>query len=98
MQLATDGRATSHPDPHAFLQYVPNRAFLIGNVVLAIGYTLVISFAFEHGNPVLFTALILTELFHLAQIIGYCYTVWRRALLAVQGRAGKRAVSAGSAR
>jgi cellulose synthase (UDP-forming) len=78
VELATDGRATSHPDPHAFLQYVPNRAFLIGNVVLAIGYTLVISFAFEHGNTVLFAALIVTELFHLAQIIGYCYTVWRR--------------------
>lgn len=78
MELTTDGRATSHPDPHAFLQYVPNRAFLLGNVALAVGYTLVISLAFEHGNRFLFAALIATELFHLVQIIGYCYTVWGR--------------------
>jgi len=69
---------TRAPDPHTFLRYVPNRAFLVGNVVLACVYTLVISFAFEHGNPVLFAALIATELFHLVQIIGYCWTVWGR--------------------
>ena len=63
---------------HAFLQHVPNRGFLIGNVVLAVFYTLVITFAFEHGNTVLFVALIATEVFHLAQIVGYCWTVWGR--------------------
>ena len=71
-------RSTPAADPHAFLRYVPNRAFLVGNVLLAIGYTLVITFAFEHGNPVLFAALIATELFHLVQIVGYCWTVWGR--------------------
>jgi cellulose synthase (UDP-forming) len=57
---------------------VPNRGFLVANVVLAVVYTLVIGFAFEHGNWVLFAALLATELFHLVQIIGYCWTVWGR--------------------
>ncbi|MBB3675577.1 glycosyltransferase [Modestobacter versicolor] len=68
----------SAPDAHAFLTHLPNRGFLVGNVVLAVVYTLVITFAFEHGNPVLFAALIATELFHLVQIVGYCWTVWGR--------------------
>ncbi|RFU21415.1 glycosyltransferase family 2 protein [Geodermatophilus marinus] len=70
--------AASRPDTRTFLQYVPNRGFLVANVVLAIVYTLVIAFAFEHGNRVLLAALLATEAFHLAQIIGYCWTVWRR--------------------
>ena len=73
----TAGHRTARDD-HAFLRYVPNRAFLAGNVVLACVYTLVIAFAFEHGDPVLFAALIATELFHLVQIVGYCWTVWSR--------------------
>jgi cellulose synthase (UDP-forming) len=76
--LAPGRSTTSRPDPHGFLQYLPNRGFLVANVVLAIAYTLVISFAFEHGNWFLFAALLATELFHLVQIIGYCWTVWRR--------------------
>ncbi len=78
MPLAPGRRATAHPDTRTFLHYVPNRGFLVANVVLAIVYTLVISFAFEHGNRVLLAALLATELFHLAQIIGYCWTVWSR--------------------
>ncbi len=70
--------AASRPDTRTFLQYVPNRGFLVTNVVLAVVYTLVISFAFEHGNRFLLAALLATEAFHLIQIIGYCWTVWRR--------------------
>jgi cellulose synthase (UDP-forming) len=76
--LAPGRGATSRPDTSGFLQYVPNRAFLVTNVVLAVVYTLVISLAFEHGNWFLFGALLATELFHLVQIIGYCWTVWSR--------------------
>jgi len=47
-------------------------------VLLAVAYTLVISLAFEHGNTFLLSILIATELFHLVQIIGYCWTVWGR--------------------
>ncbi len=65
-------------DRFAFLQEVPNRLFLAGNVAFAVVYTLVIAFAFPHGNPVLFGVLIATEVFHLVQIVGYCWTVWRR--------------------
>lgn len=78
MTLAPGRGATSRPDTHGFLQYVPNRAFLVTNVVLAVVYTLVISVAFEHGNWFLFGALLATELFHLVQIVGYCWTVWSR--------------------
>ncbi len=78
MPLAPGRSAASRPDTHGFLEYVPNRGFLVANVVLAVVYTLVISLAFEHGNWILFTALLATEVFHLAQIIGYCWTVWRR--------------------
>lgn len=78
MPLAPGRSATTRPDTHGFLQYVPNRGFLVANVVLAVAYTLVISLAFEHGNWFLFAALLATELFHLVQIVGYCWTVWRR--------------------
>ena len=78
MERTSDQAPVSAPDAHAFLQHVPNRAFLIGNIVLAVVYTLVIGFAFERGNTFLFAALIATELFHLAQIVGYCWTVWGR--------------------
>ena len=78
MPVAPGRTATSRPDTHGFLQYVPNRGFLVANVVLAVVYTLVISLAFEHGNWFLFAALLATELFHLVQIIGYCWTVWAR--------------------
>jgi cellulose synthase (UDP-forming) len=76
--LAPGRSATSRPDTTGFLQYVPNRGFLVANVMLAVAYTLVMSFAFEHGNWFLFAALLATELFHLVQIIGYCWTVWGR--------------------
>jgi cellulose synthase (UDP-forming) len=78
VSLAPGRAATSRPDTTGFLQYVPNRGFLVANVVLAVAYTLVISFAFEHGNWFLFAALLATELFHLVQIVGYCWTVWGR--------------------
>jgi cellulose synthase/poly-beta-1,6-N-acetylglucosamine synthase-like glycosyltransferase len=70
--------AASRPDTRTFLQYVPNRGFLVTNIALAVVYTLVISFAFEHGNWFLLAALLATEVFHLAQIVGYCWTVWGR--------------------
>jgi cellulose synthase (UDP-forming) len=76
--LAPGRSAASRPDAHGFLHHVPNRGFLVANVALAVVYTLVISLAFEHGNWFLFAALLATELFHLVQIIGYCWTVWAR--------------------
>jgi cellulose synthase (UDP-forming) len=78
VQTTTARPATPGPDAHTFLRYVPNRAFLLANVVLACAYTLVMCFAFQHGNTVLFVALLATEVWHLVQIIGYCWTVWGR--------------------
>lgn len=78
MSLVSSSSTAARPDTTGFLQYVPNRGFLVLNVALAVTYTLVISIAFEHGNWFLFGALLATEVFHLLQIIGYCWTVWRR--------------------
>ena len=69
---------TTGLDTTTFLQHVPNRAFLVANAVLAALYTAVITFAFEHGHWLLFGALIGTEVFHLVQVAGYCWTVWGR--------------------
>ena len=89
MQTTIPRPETTGPDASTFLRYVPNRAFLFGNVVLAVGYTLVMCFAFQHGNTLLFAALLATEVWHLVQIVGYCWTVW--------GRDGARAFDPGFA-
>lgn len=78
MSPAPAPATSAGPDTRTFLQYVPNRGFLVLNVALAVVYTLFISLAFEHGNWLLFAILLATEVFHLVQIIGYCWTVWVR--------------------
>ena len=66
------------PDKISFLQNTASKTLLYANGVLATLYFLIIAFAFKHGNPVLFGLLIAGEVFHLFQIIGYCYTVWNK--------------------
>ncbi|MBL8159418.1 glycosyltransferase [Candidatus Saccharibacteria bacterium] len=60
----------------AFLRGTASKPLLLVNILLSIMYFIVITFFFEHGNPILFSLLIAGEVFHLWQIIGYCYTVW----------------------
>lgn len=55
---------------------VSNKKLLVANILLSIVYFIAITFFFDHGNMVLFSLLILGEIFHLWQIVGYCYTVW----------------------
>jgi cellulose synthase (UDP-forming) len=59
-----------------FLGGSVKKSVLLINIVLALFYFIILTFFFEHGNMILFTLLILGEVFHLWQIIGYCYTVW----------------------
>lgn len=63
-----------------FLQNTASKTLLAVNALFAIAYFYIITFAFQHGNPVLFALLILGEVFHLFQILGYCYTVWNDKL------------------
>ena len=59
-----------------FLKGSVSKSILIINIILAFMYFTILTFFFEHGNIVLFVLLIAGEVFHLWQIIGYCYTVW----------------------
>jgi cellulose synthase (UDP-forming) len=51
--------------------------FLLGlNALMAVVYFCVLTFLFRVGNPVLFTLLIMGEVFHVWQVLTYIYTVW----------------------
>ncbi len=67
-------------DRHSFLQNTATKKLLILNALFAVLYFIVITFAFQHGNMLLFSLLIVGEIFHLYQIIGFCYTVWDNRL------------------
>lgn len=64
-------------DKITFLTNTATKPLLLLNIVFAAIYFIVITFAFKHGNIYLFSLLIAGEVFHLMQIIGYCYTVWQ---------------------
>lgn len=66
----------SIPKKFNFLAGDSSKKLLIVNALFALLYFIVITFFFEHGNIVLFSLLIAGEIFHLWQILGYCYTVW----------------------
>jgi len=63
-------------DSHSFLHNTATKSLLLLNSLMAIVYFYILTFTFQHGNIVLFSLLILGEVFHLYQILGYCYTVW----------------------
>ncbi len=68
-------------DRHGFLQNTASKPLLLVNSLFALVYFFVITLAFKHGNQVLFYLLIVGELFHIIQIIGYAYTVWSDRLV-----------------
>lgn len=53
-------------------------AFLILNLVLSVAYFICIVALFEIGNPILFGLLVVGEVFHLWQVIGYLHGIWPR--------------------
>ncbi len=64
-----------------FLINSASKKLLLVNIAFAALYFYVITFMFEHGNPILFWLLIAGEVFHLLQIAGYCYTVWGKKIV-----------------
>ena len=60
-----------------FLETKQNRLVLVICLIIAVIYFVFITFYFKQGNPVLFGLLILGEVFHLWQVIGYVQTIWR---------------------
>lgn len=64
-----------------FLKIKPlSRWLLIANIALALVYFVVICFFFPVGNVYLFALLIIAEIFHLWQVLGYIHSVWPRKL------------------
>ncbi len=63
-------------DRTSFLESKSTKKLILMNALLATVYFIAITFGFDHGNPILFGLLIAGEVFHLFQVVGYCYTVW----------------------
>jgi len=61
---------------YAFLHAEYSKKLLVANIILAIVYFVALTFFFQHGNIILFIALIAGEIFHVFQIIGYASSVW----------------------
>lgn len=72
----SDTYSRRHLDRFSFLENTASKSLLLFNSFFALLYFVVITFGFKHGNPILFYALIFGEVFHVWQILGYCYTVW----------------------
>jgi cellulose synthase (UDP-forming) len=74
----------SHPplDRVSFLRGTATKPLLFLNGFMAAIYFLVITFGFRPGNHALFYFLIAGEVFHLFQIVGFCYTIWDNRLTA----------------
>lgn len=52
------------------------KTLLAVNAAFAVFYFIMLAFFFEKGNPVLFTLLILGEIFHIWQALTFLYTIW----------------------
>lgn len=65
-------------DTESFMQGFVSKRLLVLNCVLAVLYFLLLAFAFEPGNHLLFYMLIGGEVFHLVQIFGFVYTIWEQ--------------------
>lgn len=64
------------PSKTKFLASAPSKVLLFANLSMAVGYFLVITFLFPHGNEILFWILIAGEIFHTWQALTYLFTVW----------------------
>ncbi|MEX0910118.1 MAG: glycosyltransferase [Candidatus Paceibacterota bacterium] len=60
----------------SFLETYTPKILLVSNILLALIYFYIITFAFEQGNVVLFGLLIAGEVFHVWQVLTYIHTVW----------------------
>jgi len=55
-----------------------SKGLLTANVAMAFIYFVILTFWFEKGNTYLYWFLIAGEVYHVWQIVMYCYTVWPR--------------------
>jgi cellulose synthase (UDP-forming) len=69
-------QSPTHLDKVSFLKGFTSKRLIFLNGLLALVYFTAIAFGFAHGNQVLFGLLIGGEVFHLLQVIGFCYTIW----------------------
>lgn len=53
-----------------------NKGLLLTNIIMSIIYFYIIAFYFTKDNLILFSLLIIGEVFHLWQILTYVYTIW----------------------
>jgi cellulose synthase (UDP-forming) len=60
----------------AFLAGGASRQLLVINVVMSLLYLLLLSLFFQHGSLLLFWALVIGEIYHVLQVLGYVFTVW----------------------
>lgn len=65
-------------DTTSFLNGKVSKRLIFLNIFMAIVYFIAITFGFSHGNAILFGLLIAGEVFHLIQVVGYCYTIWSK--------------------
>lgn len=65
-------------DKNSFLKGDAGKKLIFLNGLLAAVYFAAITFGFNHGNSILFGMLIAGEVFHLYQVVGYCYTIWNK--------------------
>lgn len=61
---------------YSFLNSKPNKSWLILTSFASVIYLGVVTFLFTPGNPILFSLLIIGEIFHTWQALTYIYTVW----------------------
>lgn len=69
-----------------FLNGSAGKSLIVLNVFLASVYFAAITFGFARGNKFLFDLLIAGEVFHLFQVLGYCYTIWDSKITALSDR------------
>jgi cellulose synthase (UDP-forming) len=82
MSNAIKSPAVDRLDRQSFLSGFASKRLLLLNGLMALTYFCVITFGFRPGNKILFGLLIAGEVFHLFQIIGFCYTIWDDRLTA----------------
>src|SRR3989338_5224391 len=69
-------RMTVEDSETIFLNAKVDKNLIAFTVLLTLICFFTITFAFEVGNIILFTLLILGEVFHVFQVIMYMYTIW----------------------
>ncbi|MES2225076.1 MAG: glycosyltransferase [Patescibacteria group bacterium] len=71
-------------DQQRFLKTKTSKGLVVLNIVLVFAYFILLAFFFPIGNKVLFTILMVGEVFHLWQLLTFLYTIWETKSIAPQ--------------